>query len=68
MKWFQKLFIVSSKKRIECFPGKNPVNLREKSGDITVLDTVWFMSFDSWIRTIILSLILKFPDENFMLL
>ena len=32
---FRKSFILSTKKWIKCFPGKNPVNSREKSGDIT---------------------------------
>ena len=32
---FQKSFILSTKKWIKGFPGKNPVNSREKSGDIT---------------------------------
>ena len=32
---YQKSFILSTKKWIRCFPGKNPVNSREKSGDIT---------------------------------
>ena len=34
---FRKSFILSTKKWIKCFPGKNPVNSREKSGDITVV-------------------------------
>ena len=32
---FRKSFILSTKKWIKCFPGKNLVNSREKSGDIT---------------------------------
>ena len=32
---FQKSFILSTKKWIKCFPGKNSVNSRGKSGDIT---------------------------------
>ena len=32
---FQKSFILSTKKWIKCFPGKNQVDSREKSGDIT---------------------------------
>ena len=32
---YQKSFILSNKKWIRCFPWKNPVNSREKSGDIT---------------------------------
>ena len=32
---FRKSFILSNKKWIKCFPGKNPVNSRGKSGDIT---------------------------------
>ena len=32
---FRKSFILSTKKWIKSFPGKNPVNSREKSGDIT---------------------------------
>ena len=32
---FQKSFILSAKKWINCFSGKNPVDLREKSGGIT---------------------------------
>ena len=32
---FRKSFILSTKKWIKCFPGKNSVNSREKSGDIT---------------------------------
>ena len=32
---FQKSFILSTKKWIKCFPEKNPVNARRKSGDIT---------------------------------
>ena len=32
---FRKSFILSTKNWIKCFPGKNPVNSREKSGDIT---------------------------------
>ena len=32
---FRKSFILSTKKWIKCFAGKNPVNLRGKSGDIT---------------------------------
>ena len=32
---FQKSFILSTKKWIKCFPEKNPVNSRKKSGDIT---------------------------------
>ena len=33
---FPKSFILSTKKWIKCFPGKNPVYSREKSGDITL--------------------------------
>ena len=32
---FQKSFVLSTKKRIKCFPWKNPVDSRWKSGDIT---------------------------------
>ena len=32
---FQKSFILNTKKWIKCFPEKNPVNSRGKSGDIT---------------------------------
>ena len=32
---FRKSFILSTKNWIKCFPGKNLVNSREKSGDIT---------------------------------
>ena len=36
----RKSFILSTKKWIKCLPGKNPVNSREKSGDITCSRTV----------------------------
>ena len=32
---FRKCFILSTKNWIKCFPWKNPVDSREKSGDIT---------------------------------
>ena len=32
---FKKSFILSTKEWIQCFPGKNPVNSRGKSGYIT---------------------------------
>ena len=37
---FRKSFILSTKKWIKCFPGKNPVNSRGKSGDITRFTSV----------------------------
>ena len=38
---FRKSFILSTKKWIKCFPGKNPVDSREKSGDIMRCSEAW---------------------------
>ena len=35
---FRKSFVLSTKKWIEWIPGKNPVNSKEKSGDITTIN------------------------------
>ena len=57
---FQKSFILSTKNWIKCFPGKNPVNSRGKSGDIT-------LSLKSWKRssTVLFSLTFVRTEANF---